>query len=206
VGPYKSDFVIPFALNLTALIEGFYNTSSMNPDTVTVELHNVNSPYALIESKKGMLGSNGNGIFYFSKAVEGTNYYIAVKHRNSLETWSAAGNSFSSSVLSYDFTPSQSLAYGSNLVLKGSKYCIYSGDVTHDGTVDLSDLIVVDNDASAFSSGYIDSDVTGDGTVDLSDLIITDNNASAFVGKIVPSGALIETKIRRSSYYSGKRN
>ena len=62
-------------------------------------------------------------------------------------------------------------------------------DVSHDGTVDLTDLISIDNDASAFVGGYVNTDLNGDGSVDLSDLILVDNNASAFVGKIVPPGS-----------------
>jgi hypothetical protein len=99
------------------------------------------------------------------------------------------------SASSFDFTISKSQAYGNNLLLKGSKYCIYSGDVTHDGTVDLSDLISVDNDNTNFVTGYTNSDLNGDGTVDLSDLIITDNNNALFVSRIVPSGVPPKKKI-----------
>ena len=62
-------------------------------------------------------------------------------------------------------------------------------DINHDGLVDLSDLIAVDNDNATFTTGYTITDLNGDGLVDLSDLIIADNNSAAYVTKIVPSGA-----------------
>ena len=34
------------SLNLTALIEGFYNGVTMVPDTVTVQFRNTGSPYS----------------------------------------------------------------------------------------------------------------------------------------------------------------
>jgi hypothetical protein len=52
--------------------------------------------------------------------------------------------------------------------------------------VDALDFIDLDNDASAFASGYIITDINGDGAVDALDLIVTDNNASMFVAAILP--------------------
>jgi hypothetical protein len=198
-----SDFVLAKfsgrSLFLTALIEGFFNGSTMVSDTVTVELHNAGSPYALVESKKGVLNSSGAGSIGFTTAANGTPYYIVLKHRNALETWSASAQTFTSSVLNYDFTTAASQAYGGNQQYKDGKYCLFSGDVTHDGSVDLSDLIDIDNDNSNFVSGYTLTDVNGDGTVDLSDLIFVDNNNSAFISKIVPSGAPSVNRVHRTS-------
>jgi hypothetical protein len=190
--------IINPSLSLTALMEGIYNGATMISDTVTVELHNASSPYALVDIQKGLLNSSGVGSFSFSNALNSTPYYIVVKHRNSLETWSASSNSFSSSSLSYNFTSSLAQAYGNNLILKAGKYCIYGGDATQDGTIDLSDLIGVDNDNVNFSTGYISTDINGDGTVDLSDLIIVDNNNSAFVTKITPLAPFVLPHLMRS--------
>ncbi|MBK8984019.1 MAG: hypothetical protein IPM38_17300 [Ignavibacteria bacterium] len=115
------------------------------------------------------------------------NYYIAVTHRNSIETWSKLPQSFASgNTVQYDFTNSITKSYGDNLVLKSGKYCIYSGDVNQDGTVDLSDLSLIDNDANNFESGYVKTDVNGDGIVDLTYAAITDNNAFNFVSRSTP--------------------
>ena len=160
----------------------------MVPDTVKVELHNSTSPFALVESKKGKLNSAGAGKFYFTTAVNGTPYYIVIKHRNSIETWSAAGNAFTGGLLNYDFTTAKSKAYGSNLTLSGSKWCIYNGDVNQDGIVDSGDLGIVDNDNAIYVSGYTNTDANGDGIVDSGDLGIVDNNNANYVSKIVPTG------------------
>jgi hypothetical protein len=180
--------VIP-TLNLTSLIEGFYNGSYMNSDTVTVELHYATSPYALIESQKGVLDTYGIGTFNFMSVTNGISYYIVIKHRNSIETWSATPQSFNNGSLSYDFTASQNQAYGSNLVQKGSKWCIYSGDVNQDGVIDSGDLGLVDDDVSNYFSGYVNTDVNGDFLVDSGDLGIVDDNSTLYVGKIAPTGA-----------------
>ncbi len=183
-------------VQLTAMIEGFYDGTTMVPDTVTVELHNTSAPYGLVEQRKMVLNSSGQGTGFFSAVAEAASYYVVVKHRNSIETWSASGQSFTNGTLSYDFTTAQNKAYGNNLIQKGSKWCIYSGDVNQDGCVDLSDLIFVDNDNANFSTGYVASDVNGDNISDLSDMIIVDNNNAAFVEKVVPPGALSVKKIR----------
>jgi len=46
-----------------------------------------------------------------------------------------------------------------HLKFKGGKYCLFSGDVNHDGLVDLTDLISVDNDSSSLVTGYAYTDI-----------------------------------------------
>jgi hypothetical protein len=197
------DFILaqgsaPLTLNLTALLEGFYDGSTMIADTVTVELHDGSSPYALIESEKGVLNTSGGGSFSFASGNNGVPYYLAIKHRNAVETWSASGQSFSSSSLSYNFTTGSSQAYGDNMVYKGTKWCLYSGDVNQDGIVDSGDLGVVDNDNANYISGYTVTDVNGDDIVDSGDLGIVDNNNSNYVGKITPAAAPAAKKVTRT--------
>jgi hypothetical protein len=88
--------------------------------------------------------------------------------------------------MNYNFTTSQSQAFGNNLILKGSKYCIYSGDVNQDGIVDIGDISLIDNNVFSVTTGYNTSDLNGDNIVDISDLEIADNNAFNFVGRIIP--------------------
>ncbi|MEO6695104.1 MAG: hypothetical protein ABIY50_12880, partial [Ignavibacteria bacterium] len=175
-------------LNLSSLIQGFYNpsTNKMITDTAKVYLRNTSTPYTIVDSSKAILDSNGMGSFTFSNAVNGTPYYLAMHHRNSIETWSASGKTFTSGLLSYNFTLSSSQAFGNNLILKGSKYCIYSGDVNQDDIVDGSDLSVIDNGAFNLVSGYTSSDLNGDNFVDGTDLSIGDNNAYNIVLSIKP--------------------
>ena len=122
----------------------------------------------------------------FNNASNGQ-YYIVVTHRNALETWSGAGQSFTAgSVKTYDFTSASSQAFGNNLNLVSGKYCEYSGDPNQDGTVDASDIIDIYNDVTVIATGYINTDVTGDDIVDVSDLLITFNNSTDVVMVIRP--------------------
>jgi hypothetical protein len=180
------DSPLPSALNLTALIEGFYDGAIMVPDIVNITLKNSTFPYASLESQNITLNSSGTGVGAFSNVVEGNQYYLVLNHRNSIETWSATSQSFSAGILNYDFTSGQNKAYGNNLKLKGSKWCIYSGDVGQDGSVDLTDLIPIINDANSFATGYLNTDLTFDGSVDLDDILIVINNSNAFITKQTP--------------------
>lgn len=178
-------------VNLTVVPEGFYNTSNQkmnSSDTVRLYLRNINTPYAIVDSSIGKLDSNTLSVnLSFTRAGNGT-YYLDVKHRNSIETWSKTGGEIYTvgSTLNYSFTSAQTQAYGNNTVIKGTKFTIYSGDVNQDGAVDLADLTIIDNDANNFESGYVPSDVNGDYVVDVSDAAITDNNAFNFVIKVTP--------------------
>ncbi|MEO8210981.1 MAG: CARDB domain-containing protein, partial [bacterium] len=175
-------------LDLTVLLEGFYNPdiNLMIRDTVRVYLRNSTNPYAIVDSSKDLLSPSGQASFIFNNAVNGVNYYLQIKHRNALETWSKTPVSFSSNHLNYDFTNSNTKAFGNNMILSGSKYVIYGGDVNQDGSVDLNDNAIIENDAFNFGSGYIFTDVNGDEVVDLNDQAIADNNAFNFVSKITP--------------------
>ncbi len=178
----------PRALDLTTLPEGFYNsvTGYSTPDTLKVFLRNTAPPYAIVDVAKAELNNLGQATFLFSNAVNGTPYYVVLTHRNSIETWSATGNSFVSNNLSYDFTASASQAFGSNMKLSGTKWTIFAGDVNQDGTVDGSDTQMIDNDAFNFNSGYLATDVNGDSFVDGSDSQLAGNNSDNFVSKITP--------------------
>ncbi len=185
--PIKMKIKVPDTLKVTALIEGFYNLSTMVSDTIIAEIRNASAPFALAEAKNVVLNNLGFGKASFLNIAEGTNYYLVLKHRNSIETWSASGLSFTSGILNYDFTTAQNKAYGNNLVLKGTKWCIYSGDVNQDGLIDLGDVLLTDIDNLNFATGFRRTDVNGDNLIDLSDVILVDNNNLIFVTKIIPT-------------------
>lgn len=194
-GSYVSEFNFTTSafsvLNLTALIQGFYDPSSdlMTPDTMRVYLRNMFPPYSVVDSAKGLLDANGNGQFSFANAVDGNPYFIDLNHRNSVQTFSSGGVLFSFGSATYDFTQSQSQAFGSNMImvdLSPVRFAIYGGDVNRDLVVDASDLGQIDNDANNFTTGYVITDLTGDNYVDITDLAIADNNSLNFVGAILP--------------------
>lgn len=176
------------------IIEGFYdaNTNVMSQtDTVRAYLRNSTSPYAAVDSARSAVDSaTYGGTYNFDNAGSGT-YYLQLIHRNALETWSKTGGEAYSpgNTYSYDFTTASSQAYGNNMPQVDAspvRFALYSGDVNRDGTVDLSDIVAVFNDASIFNSGYIVTDINGDGFADLSDIVITFNNSSLFVSVVRP--------------------
>ncbi|MEO8210360.1 MAG: hypothetical protein ABI840_07340 [bacterium] len=163
-------------LNVTIGIEGFWNGTTQVQDTMRFYLRDDIAPYNVIDSSIVYLSSTGNGFAFFPNAPD-DNYYIQTRHRNALETWSSNTIALSNgNLIPFDFTSSQNQTFGNNSVLKAGRYCSYSGDVNHDGVIDVVDGSLVDNDVLIFATGYLDTDVNGDGTVDLSDLSIVDNN------------------------------
>jgi hypothetical protein len=142
------------------------------------------APFNFIDSSKNILDSvTFSNTFTFSNAPSGR-YYIVVKHYQCIETWSkSGGDSITSNgpVYNYDFTTNSSQAYENNLKLKGSKYCIYSGDLNQDGFIRLDDVLLVYNDIVGFASGNTVTDLNGDKIVDLSDLLMAATNNQSFV-------------------------
>lgn len=189
-------------LNLAVFLEGIFNpaTQLMNKamdengehftgtiaDQIIVGLASSTSPYTMItQSVDVNLNQNGSCQIGFPATFSGS-YYIVVTHRNSLETWSSAPVSFTDNSISYDFSNAASKTYGNNAIMLGSKYCIYGGDVNQDGTLDTGDMTPVDNDASAYLSGYFVTDVNGDGVIDTADMTVVDNNSGAYIGVVKP--------------------
>lgn len=169
-------------LKLKTAIEGFYNPVSNRHiirDTVDVILHSALSPYNAVDSSTTVIDSVSlEGLCFFKNAQTGK-YYFEAKHRNALQTWSRNGGDSirKAYIMNYDFTSDASMAYGNNLVQKGTKYCFYSGDVNQDGIIDITDNQLIDNDNYFYSSGYLSTDLNGDGFIDVSDATLADNNS-----------------------------
>ncbi|MCB0728213.1 MAG: FG-GAP repeat protein [Ignavibacteriae bacterium] len=178
-------------LNLTTYIEGFYNsgTNLLVSDTITVQLRNSTSPFAVVDQAKGILASNGTLQLTFGNASSG-NYYIRITHRNSIETWSSSGIAFTSGgSVSYDFTPAKTQAFGNNMKQVDAtplKFGIFVGDQNQDGAVNLNDVVNVYNNSISFVNGYVTSDMDGNNITDLSDLVLTSNNAGLFAAVVRP--------------------
>ncbi|MFZ1702982.1 MAG: hypothetical protein WAT79_01480 [Saprospiraceae bacterium] len=172
--------------NLTAYMEGFMDGGSMRPvllnsgvfgavgsqcDSITIQLRNAAFPYGVAHSYKGVIGTNGQLECIFPAAAIGNNYYIAIKHRNALETWTANTFTFINNG-SYNFSTGSGQAYGSNMTQVGGLWCLYSGNidgVNPDDNIDLVDYPVWESDYNDLQSGYFRSDLNGDGNVDLID-------------------------------------
>lgn len=181
-------------LSLKVVPEGMYRTGypkiSMN-DTVHIYFYPTDYPDIAVDSATAVLNDSAVATFEMESTLDGT-YYIAVKHRNSIETWSRPGGEvyIRGQELNYNFISPSGQAYGNNQQLVSlGEYAMYSGDVNQDDAIDGVDLSIIDNDAFNFVVGYVVTDLTGDGIVDASDAVIADNNASNFVVKVAPPGA-----------------
>ncbi|MEO8666837.1 MAG: M4 family metallopeptidase, partial [Ignavibacteria bacterium] len=191
VDVYRTDvcrcILCPAPFDATIGIAGISHPDTLTQvkDTVRIYLRSSIVPYPIIDSAKGVLDIYGSATFNFSNTPDGT-YYVVVKHRNSIETWSANPVTINGESSHYDFTSASTQAYGENMMLVGKKWCIYSGDINHDGLIDLTDVIGIFNDASIFTTGYVVTDINGDNIVDLSDLTAVYNNSTSFVSSITP--------------------
>ena len=181
------------SLCLRVFMEGFYRPDdSCVVDTVKVFLRRDTSPYPVEVGVKGETPDDNFTFRYtFDSASLGNSYYLQIRHRNSIQIWSANPVSFDflNGNLRYDFTVSADSAYGSNQVQVDSsplRFAMYGGDVDQNNFIDGTDTQLIDNDAAAFASGYLVTDVTGDDFVDATDAALAGNNADNFVGAITP--------------------
>jgi hypothetical protein len=191
-------------LNLTMMIQGFYdiNTSGMQPvllnqsvggalsteaDDITVSLHDAVSPYNMVYTFSGRVGTNGQLVCNFPGSVAGNSFYIVLTHRNSLETWSANPIAFTANT-SYSFVTSAAQAFGSNQTdVSGTGiFAIYNGDVNQDDVVDGLDFNDWETDNNNFAGGFVGTDFNGDGIVDGLDFLIWEPNNNNFVGAVLP--------------------
>lgn len=190
-------------LNLTAFIQAYWDgTSAMNPtlfnqgqanpntdcDSITVELHEAAVPTTIAYSTTAVLQTNGTATCIFPPVANG-NYYIVLKHRNAIETWSADSIAFTGGNVSYNFSTAATQAYGSNQAelttggLPNGIFALYSGDIVKDSgeATDLLDLTQLEFEINNFSFGYYAEDLNGDGNVDILDAPTLEGNISGFI-------------------------
>lgn len=181
------------SINLKIYLEACYD-SLMNvqvSDTIKLYLHNATSPFLIVDSASSFVNPDGTVQLKCGNANSGT-YYIAVKFRNSIETWSRSGGEQLQrmAVSSYDFSDQLAKAFGENMVQIDSnpvRFGLYSGDVNQDKIIDLTDVISIYNKSILFITGsFIQEDLNGDKIVDISDISTCYNNTRKFIGSILP--------------------
>lgn len=188
-------------LNLKVFIQGYYaglglmspvlsnqgvaGATSLMCDTITVQLRQPVAPYAIAHSIKTILNTNGSAVCNFP--ISG-NYYIAVQHRNGLQTWSANPvNLVNGTPANYDFSNLASKAYGGNQVnVAPGVFAMFSGDINMDENIDIADLSIQEIDIVNFASGYLASDLTGEGNVDILDAPVLESNVNNFIFSVHP--------------------
>ncbi|MFM2136443.1 MAG: hypothetical protein RL021_1843 [Bacteroidota bacterium] len=177
-------------LVLRLLIEGLYEgngrmvatadplTDTLHSDTVTVQLANAAFPNAQVFSTLALLSRDGRCTLTIPSQLIAGNYYIVIRHRNALETWSAVTVSPIAGTIYYDFTDAAGRAYGNNLKATGDgRFSLYSGDVNQDGTIDMLDIAEFEIRSGSGQTGYVPCDVNGDRIVESADGSIIENNA-----------------------------
>jgi hypothetical protein len=202
-------------LTVTAFIEGFYvGTGLQSPslyasvvnhanqeqsDTITILLKPAGNPSGPAAATfKTILYADGRAycIYPLAGGLIGNSYWIVLKHRNAVETWSANPVTISANT-AYDFSSAQNKAYGNNLILTfdNSKWAIFSGDISdaglaivgvQDGIVESQDYGDMENAVSIIKSGYQFEDISGDGIVESTDYSIMENNVGRVVFAIYP--------------------
>ena len=182
-------------LHLTALVQGFYKgggqmagvLSASVCDTLEVSLASPVTPHNVLHTVKGTVDLNGTGDFTFIGAGSNEYYYIVVKHRNSLEIWSADSVSFLLPNVNYDFSNLSSKAFGSNQIsVGGGKFAMYSGDLNQDGIINYTDVILSETGIQSFAYGYVVQDLNGDSFVESADFSLVENNAVSGLSVIKP--------------------
>lgn len=117
---FQQPYILLKILNLKAFIEGFYAGAGQmlavlynndpfmySPnacDSIMVELHTSFSPYDLVASVSILLHTDGSATAIFPSSLVNNSYYIVLRHRNTLETWSKVPLLFNAPTVSFDFT------------------------------------------------------------------------------------------------------
>lgn len=214
---YKGSFIYDYAqakaqnkrLKLNVLIEGLFSPDSIQigyymnramagevgrfadeqvADRITVELHSTAGYDTIVFSDTTLLYRNTQAELVIPGSIVG-NYYVTIKHRNSIETVSSCPVEFAYGTDSHwDFTNAKKQAYGNNLtkMLNHDIYAIFTGDVDQDGAIGVSDMGLIDNQSSNFATGYLPEDLNGDGSVGIDDMGICSNNIGSFITRIIP--------------------
>ena len=188
-GLASSSFATTGYVNVKVIPQGYYNAADYlnSTDTVSIYLADSVTPYNVVDSAVVILDSlTFTTSAGFNTAATGS-YYVVVKQRSSVETWSATAITFTKgSTVSYDFTDAQNKAYGDNLIQVSSspvRWAIYGGDSNQDGYVDPLDMSLIDQDSFNYVSGAgLATDVNGDHFVDPLDMSIADQNSFNYVG------------------------
>ncbi|MBK6990182.1 MAG: hypothetical protein IPH33_19135 [Bacteroidetes bacterium] len=193
----------PMTINLNVFLQGYYlGAGAMEPvlanqgvpgatgletDTIQVEIYDATT-FLPAGSAKAVLMTDGTATAVIT-GVDGS-YYVAVRQRNHILTWSSVPVAFATATpTSYDFTTSPLQAFSSDLADKFAEgiYSLYVGDINQDEFVDGNDYPQFDSDnAAGLCCDYYATDMNGDGFVDGNDYPQFDTNNSLGVSSVHP--------------------
>ncbi len=79
-----------FPGNYPSLFANGYSSNNTWSDSVTVSFYQSAAPYNLIGSYSSVVATNGIAVVSLPASYAGNAYYVAIRHRNTLETWTNA--------------------------------------------------------------------------------------------------------------------
>ncbi len=157
-------------------------------DWVLVELRSRQNPALIVARRAALLRNDGNIVdtdgsvgVTFKNAAYGS-YYITVRHRNHLSLMSSVPVEFAPNSILYDFTKSQTSAYGQNSMaeLTTGIFGMIAGDGDGNGSIndqDRNDIWSIQNG----NMGYLNGDFNLDSGVTVKD---TNNFWNVNQGKV----------------------
>jgi hypothetical protein len=196
-GYYTGNSTMTPVLYNQCISSGGTSCSSLYPltdvDDVTIELHETTAPYDIVPGLSYTARLKTNGLCTIN-APSGS-YFLAITHRNSIQTWSHDPVQVDATHLFYDFSISANKAYGDNLTTEyfpaplgnvdnDLVFKIFTGDIsdpiygvgTQDGISESQDYADMENAVSIRTCSDPITDLNSDGAVDLLDWIIMERN------------------------------
>ena len=136
-----------------------------------------------------LITTDGYGSCTIPSFLNGHYFFVSIKFRNTFHLLSANTIKLNGLPLAVDLTNTQNTCCNfdtTNGVVKA-----YSGDLNDDGTIDVTDFLIMDNDFQQNATGYLITDLTGNQVVDSFDFTLFNNNLNAnrnddFVGTCNP--------------------
>ncbi|MEP7164077.1 MAG: CHRD domain-containing protein [Ferruginibacter sp.] len=190
-------------INLKLFLQGYYvGSSTMQPvlnnqsvpsslatqtDTVMIDIFHPTT-FALLATKKAVLSTTGNVSATFTQSPG--SYYIGVRHRNTIQTWTKSPVACSASTPLYNFTTAANKAYDDNQVqVEPGVWAFFAGDLNQDEYIDGNDFPQYDAESASggvYDGTYTITDMNGDGFVDGNDFPVFDVNSSNGVSSLHP--------------------
>ena len=190
-------------LNMKLYLQGYYTGGgTMQPvlnnqavtlsqatesDIITIELHDP-ATITLIDTKEAVLLTDGTVSVTFIQPVAA--YYIAIRHRNTVQTWSADPVICTVNSPLYNFSMASTKAFGDNQVeVEPGIWAFYTGDINQDEYIDGNDFPQYDFESASgglFDGTYTPTDINGDGFVDGNDFPVFDINSFNAISSIHP--------------------
>ncbi len=187
------------ALRVKFFIEGYYRgpdsmIAAINPlgqdtiaDSVTICLAHQSPPNTILYSSPAALTIYGVATGYFPQPILGQDYYIVIKHRNALETWSSLAFGFNDPDTLYDFSDSLGKAFGNNMVeVDSGVFAFHSGDIDQNLVINQADYDLLQTKISQFAYGYLPEDLSGDWLIETADFTLIENKFYQLISRSKP--------------------